>query len=472
MNREKELFKNTAIVGIGKISTQVITFFLLPVYTALLSTEEYGIVDLLNTLVMLLVPIISFQIEQAIFRYLVENRENLSEEKKIISTAIYTVIIQIIIYTMVFFIFSNFINNQYKEFLLINVIACTLSSVMLQITRGLGSNVKYSIGNFIIASSTIIFNILFIVIFKFGAYGMLMANFIANTLCVIYVFLVDKLYKYISFKEFKKVVLKKLWKFSIPLIPNTISWWIFNASDRIIVTSIMGSGANGILAAAQKFSNVYATIFGIVNVTWTETATLYVNDKDRDVFFSKMINIIMRLFIALCIGIIAFMPFVFPIMVNENFGEAYYQIPILILASCCNVMVSLLSAIYIAKKDTKAIAKSSYISAILNIIINIALIKFIGLYAASISTFAAYFIIMLNRYKDIKKYVSLKMDNKMLLIAGIIILLILIIYYINNFILNLIGVIIACIYAFFSNRKYIKIIIEFFRKKIVNKVAV
>ena len=135
-------------------------------------------------------------------------------------------------------------------------------------------------------------------------------------------------------------------------------------------------------------------------------------------------------------------------------------------------MVSLLSAIYIAKKDTKAIAKSSYISAILNIIINIALIKFIGLYAASISTFAAYFIIMLNRYKDIKKYVSLKMDNKMLLIAGIIILLILIIYYINNFILNLIGVIIACIYAFFSNRKYIKIIIEFFRKKIVNKVVV
>ena len=74
MNREKELFKNTAIVGIGKISTQVITFFLLPVYTALLSTEEYGIVDLLNTLVMLLVPIISFQIEQAIFRYLVESR--------------------------------------------------------------------------------------------------------------------------------------------------------------------------------------------------------------------------------------------------------------------------------------------------------------------------------------------------------------------------------------------------------------
>ena len=48
MSKEKQLLKNTAIVSIGKIATQLITFFLLPVYTAVLTTEEYGIVDLLN----------------------------------------------------------------------------------------------------------------------------------------------------------------------------------------------------------------------------------------------------------------------------------------------------------------------------------------------------------------------------------------------------------------------------------------
>ena len=74
MNREKGLIKNTLIITIGKICTQLITFFLLPLYTSILSTEEYGIVDLLNTLVSLLLPIITFQVEQAVFRKLIDNR--------------------------------------------------------------------------------------------------------------------------------------------------------------------------------------------------------------------------------------------------------------------------------------------------------------------------------------------------------------------------------------------------------------
>ena len=83
MNREKSLVKNTIIITIGRICTQLITFFLLPVYTALLSTEEYGTVDLLNTLVSLGLPIVTFQIEQALFRNLIDNRNN---DKKIKTT--------------------------------------------------------------------------------------------------------------------------------------------------------------------------------------------------------------------------------------------------------------------------------------------------------------------------------------------------------------------------------------------------
>ena len=63
MNKEKQLIKNTAIVSIGKICTQLITFFLLPLYTALLTTEQYGVVDLMNTLVALFLPIVTLQIK-------------------------------------------------------------------------------------------------------------------------------------------------------------------------------------------------------------------------------------------------------------------------------------------------------------------------------------------------------------------------------------------------------------------------
>ena len=86
MSKGKDLAKNTAIVSIGKICTQLITFFLLPVYTAVLSNEEYGVVDLLNTLTSLLLPIATLQIEQGIFRYLLDCRENKEKQTTLITT--------------------------------------------------------------------------------------------------------------------------------------------------------------------------------------------------------------------------------------------------------------------------------------------------------------------------------------------------------------------------------------------------
>ena len=67
MSRGKDLVKNTGILFVAKTSTQVVSFFLLPLYTALLSTKEYGQLDIYYSLVMILMPVITLQLEQAIF---------------------------------------------------------------------------------------------------------------------------------------------------------------------------------------------------------------------------------------------------------------------------------------------------------------------------------------------------------------------------------------------------------------------
>lgn len=465
MSREKTLVKNTAIITIGKICTQMITFFLLPLYTAILSTEEYGTVDLLNTLVSLMLPIVTFQIEQAVFRRLIDNRENKIEIKKIISTTIFTTFSQIIIYVVLFLIISPFINNDYKFFLLTNVMACIFSSIMLQIARGLGDNKNYAIGSFITAASTVALNVIFIVGFKFGAYGMLMASLFGNIFCGIYIFIIKKIYKYISIKQWDKQLLKAMWKYSLPLIPNAISWWIFNSSDRLIVTYFLGIGQNGILSAAYKFSNLYITIYNIFNMTWTESASLHIKDKDASDFLSNTMNVVLKLFTAICFGIIGFMPFVFPIMINTKFSEAYYQIPILMLSTLFNVMVGLLSVIYIAKKNTKAVAKTSVMAAIINLVVNLSLVKFIGLYAASISTLVAYLVMAIYRYIDVQKYVKIKIDKKFLIIVFVMIPILLVSYYINNFYLNIVMLVVVCLYAALSNLKTLNIILDFIKRK-------
>ena len=87
MSRIKDLTKNTLIITIGRISTQFITFLLLPLYTSLLSTEEYGTVDLITTLVQLIIPITSLMIDQGVFRYLLNCKDEKSI-KKIVSNGL------------------------------------------------------------------------------------------------------------------------------------------------------------------------------------------------------------------------------------------------------------------------------------------------------------------------------------------------------------------------------------------------
>ena len=85
----KELFKNTGIIAIGQMSTKLVNFFLLPLYTALLTTEEYGTVDLLITYSTVLTIIVGLQMNLAVFRYLVTNRDDEARIKQVCSSVVF-----------------------------------------------------------------------------------------------------------------------------------------------------------------------------------------------------------------------------------------------------------------------------------------------------------------------------------------------------------------------------------------------
>ena len=466
MSKGKDLAKNTAIVSIGKICTQLITFFLLPVYTAVLSNEEYGVVDLLNTLTSLLLPIVTLQIEQGIFRYLIDCRENNEKQIKLITTIIRFMIIQSIACIVIFLCVSPFIHNEYKYFLMANLLMGIFSSLLLQICRGLGDNATYAIGSFITGAFTVVLNVIFIVAFRWGAYGMLGATAISNFICAVYIFLKKKIYKYIKSKQFDKKILKEIIKYSVPLIPNMISWWIVSASDRTIISAVIGIAQNGIYSAANKFSGVFTTLYSVFNLTWTESAAININSEDRDEFFSKILDFVIRFFGSLCLGTIAIMPFVFNILINEKFAKAYYQIPILILGSVFNILVSFLGSIYVAKKLTKEIAKTSVIAAIINIFVNIVLIKSIGLYAASISTVIAYALMFIYRWIDVKKYVKFNVNKILMLVFIIMYGITMFTYYLRNTISSIVVLVIVSIFAIIINLNSVSYLKQIVKDKI------
>ena len=465
MSRIKDLAKNTLIITIGRISTQFITFLLLPLYTALLTTEEYGTVDLITTLVQLFIPIVSLMIDQGVFRYLLSS-ENENTKKEVISNAFFLLLGLNFVFIIIYLLLLPLITVKYKIWILLILVITAFSNLFLQISRGLKKTFDYALGSFICSLITITLNVLCIAFIKMSAVGMLLATFIGNVVCCIYLFFKLEINKYLSLSSVNKKTLLNELKYSIPLIPNQLSLWVMNSSDRLIVSFILGTAANGILAVSHKFPAIFMTFFNIFQLAWHETGTVHFFDKDRDDFFSKTIEEIMLLFSTFCMCIIIVLPIVFNLFVNSSYNEAYYNIPIYLIASLLNVMVGLLGVVYVATKKTFEIAKTTIIAALINIIVNIILIKYIGLYAASISTFMGYFITMIYRIIDTKKYLNIKYSlyKYVKIIVGI--LFSTIIYYINNKLISIITLPFFICIALWVNKDYIVLIKKLIKGKI------
>ncbi len=455
MSKKTQLAKNTIIIFFGRVCTQLISFFLLPLYTSYLNTSEYGVVDLIQTYVTLLVPIITLELEMSIFRYLVDARGSNKNTKKLISNNFFVLGVSLGIFSLLYIIISCFINIPFRWLILIDIIVCVLSGNLLQVARGFGKTLDYSISCILTGLTTVLSNIFLICFVHMGAEGMIISMALANGICSLYLFFKLKLYSKINMEMVDFKLLKDMYKYSIPLIPNGISWWIVNVSDRSIISWVIGAGANGLYAISNKFPTIISSLTGIFNLSWSESAALHINAEDRDEFFSDITNTVIKLFTALGVGMIACMPFVFPILIDSKYEGAYQYIPILVLGTVFNVVICLYSQVYLAKKLSKQVATTAIIGAIINIVINVLFIKKIGLYAASISTAISYFVMMVYRHIDLKKYINIKIEKGLILKTILIFTFAIILYYQNNLILDIISLLVVCCYAFLLNKEFL-----------------
>ena len=220
------------------------------------------------------------------------------------------------------------------------------------------------------------------------------------------------MFKHIHRDAFSKYKLKELLDFSIPIVPSSIALWVVNLSDRLVIIYFLGASSNGIYAVANKIPALYNSAYNIFNLAWTETASKVSDDGNPADYYSRMFRILFHFLIGIMLAMITCTPFIFRLLVKGSYGGAFFQVPILYVGIFFNSFVSYYSGIYIAMKRTKEVGESSIAGALLNIIINIILIKEIGLYAASISTALSFAVIVLYRAYDLNKVINIKYNIK------------------------------------------------------------
>lgn len=466
MSRAKELAKNTVILTVGKLCTQFVSFLLLPLYTALLSPEEYGTVDLIVTYISLLLPLVCWQYDMGIFRFMLDCRGDRNQIRMLFSSVAVVNVAQVTGFLALFLALRPVVSLAYLEYLAIGVALSVFSGLLMQFARGLGKMLHYSVGSFLTATITVVLNILFVAVLEMGAGGMLLATVCGLLGNCLYLVFALRVWEYFNIHACSWTRIKEVTKYSLPMVPNQISGMVLSTSNRTIISWFLGVGANGIFTVANKFSGLMNTVYGFFDMAWVETVSVHFEDEDRDSFISNMMESALSFFVSACVGVVAVLPFVFSIMVDADYAQAYPHIPILLISVVFRVLMGLYSAVYIALKKSGEIAKTTIIGAVVNVVLHLLLIRPMGLYAASVATAVSFAVVAIERKLDVRKYVKIKSNIWFVVLAVCMVIWTTVSYYVNLLWLNVVTIILAVLYAVYANRK----LLWMFAEAIMNKV--
>jgi O-antigen/teichoic acid export membrane protein len=453
MNREKNLFKNTLVLSFGTILPKFSSIVTLPIITAGLTKSDYGTYDLICILAILFLPIATLKIETAAFRYLIDARDSVNQ-KKVIITNIFAFISLICAIALTIMFFSlHSINWQTKMLICIYLFVDTIISAARQVVRGLSKNKLYSLS----AVINSFFNLLLVVVLiswkNFGLTGILLANIIPLFIAFVHLVISCKLHTYIDIRLISVKEIKRMLKYSWPMVPNSMSSWVINVSDRLVITWLLGIEANAIYAAANKLPALFTMMQGTFSMAWQENASIAYRDEDSNAYYNNMFDRIFCILVGIMAVLISITPILFSLLIRGDYSEAYFQIPILYLGIFFAGIASFLAGIYVAYKETKRVGISTFIAALINLVVNISLIRYIGIYAASLSTVVSYAVLVIYRMRDIQKIQKFKFDYKKIFFSVSLLAGMCIICFQQKLIMDIINMIVGIAVAFGINRK-------------------
>lgn len=404
--RNKYLLKNTVIFSIGNFGTKIISFFLVPLYTNILTTREYGTVDLIYTIGMVLVPLLTLNIGESIMRFALDKDADCD---KIMSTGITILIFGAIIGLLILPIANLFESvSNYSIYIYLYTLTLAFSQIFLCYLRGKEFLLKYSIGNIIQSLTIAIFNIIFLIGMKKGIEGYLMAYILANVCTGLYGFWAGKVNLVIKKYSIDIELSKNMIKYSVVLIPNSFMWWIMNSSDRMMVSAMISVTANGVYAVAYKIPTLLSTITTIFNQAWSYSAIREDESEDKEEYNNRVYDNLVTIVIVVATGLLMIMKPFLSVYVGKEYYAAWHYVPYLIVGFVFMTLGSFIATSYTVHKDSMGFLISGTVGAIINLILNFILIPMMGVSGAAFATCISYFGVFAYRIKDTQKYIKLR----------------------------------------------------------------
>ena len=421
MDKYKKLLSNTLILSIGTFSSKLLVYFLMPLYTAILSKEQYGTADLITNAANLLIPFCCIGITHGVFRFAADNEEN---HKTVLSSGVSVLLIS----SAIFAILSPFISfvptfENYAWLIAFYVVSSNFHTLCKEYIRAKGRMKLYAVQSILGTALTIAFNLLFLIPMKLGVTGYVLSVAVADALGTVFLIVYAKIHKDFSFKAVSKLKIKEMLKYSLPMMPTTVIWWITNVSDRFMVSYICDLSANGLYSAAYKIPTIIALVAGVFNEAWQVSAISESNDREEvSNFFSEVFERYQAILFLGCSTLIPFTPLATKILLNESYFTAWTFMPVLLLATVFSSLVTFIGTIYTVKKKTTMSLITAAVGAGLNVILNLLLIPKMGAQGAGIATAFSYFAVFVLRAIHSKSFMPFNLKAWKLVLNTLIVL--------------------------------------------------
>lgn len=462
-SRGKKFAKDFGVYSVGVLGSKLITFLMGPLYSHYVDPSEYGFFDLCLEFCLILVPVVTLQLRDGAFRYLLETND--SNDRTRIVSFVYRAIFQTAAITLVITLLISCVYPiRYLWYTAALLITMSFYEVLAQVTRGLGNNKAFiSVG--LIASFGIgLFSMIFVVWLKMGVLGIFLANIFARLLSMTIVEMWMKTFsRFFRIKVNIKAISKEMIKYSLPLVPVTLCGLLPPLFDRLFLKGYWGFEYAGIYAMSVRLAGIIHSVSIIFYQTWQENAIQQYNSPDRDSFFSKVFNGYIYVLAFVFIGYVFVLKIIFTWLMHENYQRCLtYLFPIGITW----IIIAISNYFFLpyqCAKDTKSVVPSVLILVATNLCLNFLLVPSFGIWGVIATGTIGYILVTLYLWIDTRKYFTLHFFKRTFIPLAVILASIIPFYCNPNHFFDAIYVVIASAIIFVA-------LPNEFKTSIINKI--
>lgn len=403
----KRLFSDTIAFTISSFASKILVFLLMPLYTAVLSTEEYGIADLLTNTINVLYPILTLSIMESTLRFAFDKEVNKDE---VLTNSLFFILLSQIILLIVTPFVGEFsvIMKKYWGWFFVMFFCFNLQQVMSQYIKGIGKTKIFAISGVLHTLVIIISNIVGLIIIKAGINAYFFSIIAGYCITTLFLLLAGK----VRIRKIKVNfhLLKEMLKFSVPMVPSIVAWWVSTSADKYIIISYLGVAVSGVYSIAYKIPSILTLFTNIFNSAWTISAIEGQDDNDNAEFQTMVYKGFNAFNVCAASILILGSQVLGKILFSKEFYTAWHCVPMLLVAYVFSGLAGFMASSFRAVKYTKGLLSSTSIGAMTNIILNFLFIKRFGIMGAAFTTMIGFAVTFYIRTQTIKKVINIRID--------------------------------------------------------------